>query len=45
MDDKIKPFKVHIIVTINILNEDNTNFDGAISEKEQLGEDGIITTK
>jgi hypothetical protein len=32
MDDNIKPFKVHITITINILNEDNTNFDGVINE-------------
>jgi len=44
MDDKIKPFNIHITITINILNEDDTNFDGAINEKEQLGEDGTITT-
>jgi hypothetical protein len=45
MDDKTKPFKVHITIAINILNEDNTNFDGAINEQEQSGEDGTITTK
>jgi hypothetical protein len=45
MDDKTKLFKVHITIAINILNENNTDFDGAISEQEQLEEHGTITTK
>jgi hypothetical protein len=45
MDDKSKPFKAHITIAINNLNENNTNFDGAISEQEQLKEHGTITTK
>jgi hypothetical protein len=44
MDEKTKPSEVYIAtIVIYILDEDIDNFDGAINDIEQLGEDGAIT--
>jgi hypothetical protein len=43
MDEKTRPFEVHIINATNIFEEYNYDFDGLVNEQEEPKEDEATT--
>jgi len=43
MDEKTRPNKIYVTITIHISNEENDSFDATIYDIDQWGENGVST--